>query len=545
MRKNNSSSLISGLIKALQARRNYERLFPYRVDGRIVGNGSQDFTKDYRSYSFCLDGVPTQLIDCPGIEGDEEKFCRIIRSALLKCHLVCYVTREGKGVETTTLARVKEYLSENVEVLGVLNIPFNPEKEYDGADYDRDMQDRVRKEALNSANVEKALRSVLPENLYCATLSISALPGLCGASLRNGETTLADPDDESLDCSVRDAVKTLCRQQRNYLRHTTPENLLSSSRILILKNAILNCCKNAPSRMRKNFCLRLRQILKDVYIEPLQKSEKKLSDRKDKFSVRVKACERRVKEDKFRMSRNMLTAIENGISGFYRKEILTNIVYPHIERNVGIEKSDLVRELSSAEKRLTESLKVLIDTTVRQEANDFAKHIRKDQEQLIHGLELEVSSLRVEIPDIAEKLFSHSELKDWTINIGSYAFSGGSIGSIFGGPLGASIGAAIGSLVGALISWVKGFFSKKAKINNLKHRAEELFAAEARDMFGMVKPSIENYVTTLGGSVDALVSKARDEEKVAEREYLVMHETVESLMKIDRSIVALIEKSIT
>ena len=68
------------LVDGLKARQAYERFSPYRVDGAIIGNGSQDFTKTYMTYTLAINGVKTQLIDCPGIEGNEGNFREIIES---------------------------------------------------------------------------------------------------------------------------------------------------------------------------------------------------------------------------------------------------------------------------------------------------------------------------------------------------------------------------------------------------------------------------------------------------------------------------------
>lgn len=96
----------------------------YNVDGTIIGNGSQDFTKTYKSYEFEINETLTQLIDIPGIEGKESNYIEIIKEALKKAHLVCFVAREAKGIETKTLEKIQSYLGKNVEVLGIHNIPL-------------------------------------------------------------------------------------------------------------------------------------------------------------------------------------------------------------------------------------------------------------------------------------------------------------------------------------------------------------------------------------------------------------------------------------
>ena len=167
----------------------------YNVDGTIIGNGSQDFTKNYKSYEFEIDGTITQLIDIPGIEGKESNYIEIIKEALKKAHLVCYVACEAKGIETKTLEKIQSYLGKNVEVLGVHNIPLLPQKKYDGNDYFGDMQKKVRGEIRKNCNIEEALRSKIPDDLYVGTVGCAVLPALCGLSLHNGNSTFANPND--------------------------------------------------------------------------------------------------------------------------------------------------------------------------------------------------------------------------------------------------------------------------------------------------------------------------------------------------------------
>lgn len=307
MLKSPALSIVNSLLKALEAERDYYNAEPYRVDGTIVGNGSQDFTKSYTTYAFKINDVPTQLIDCPGIEGNEEKFRQIINDALKKCHLVCYVAREAKGIETTTLERIKTYLGENVEVLGIQNIPFNPTREYDGEDYDLDMRRRIARDSVSRRNIEKALLSVLPQELYLQTLSIAALPGLCAVACHDEGTTFARPEDFPTNDAVRESIETLCRQQRNFIRHTTSSQLLDSSRILELKNVIESCCANAPIKIKRNAYLRLLQALREVYLIPLKDDEGVLKRIKLKRCKEIDAFADRAKTS---LERGLASAVD-------------------------------------------------------------------------------------------------------------------------------------------------------------------------------------------------------------------------------------------
>lgn len=67
-----------------------------RVDGQIIGTGKSDFTKDNVSYTLQLEGKAFQLIDVPGIEGEEARYTNLVRAAIAKSHLVVYVNGTNK-----------------------------------------------------------------------------------------------------------------------------------------------------------------------------------------------------------------------------------------------------------------------------------------------------------------------------------------------------------------------------------------------------------------------------------------------------------------
>ena len=49
MRSDAPLLFVDSLVSALSVKRDHDMIEPYRVDGTIVGDGSQDFTKTYTS----------------------------------------------------------------------------------------------------------------------------------------------------------------------------------------------------------------------------------------------------------------------------------------------------------------------------------------------------------------------------------------------------------------------------------------------------------------------------------------------------------------
>jgi len=104
----------------------YEALMPLQ-DGIIIGDGRSDFTLVNQIYTFTVDGQKFQIIDIPGIEGNEKKVNTAIDSAIKKAHAVFYVTRKavppgsGSDGQEGTIDKIKRQLGKQTEVWAIYN----------------------------------------------------------------------------------------------------------------------------------------------------------------------------------------------------------------------------------------------------------------------------------------------------------------------------------------------------------------------------------------------------------------------------------------
>ena len=533
---------LARLVAGLKARQAYERFSPYRVDGAIIGNGSQDFTKTYTTYTLTTNGVKTQLIDCPGIEGNEEKFREIIENALKKCHLVCYVARESKGIETGTLEKISAYLRGNVEVMGIQNVPFNPTKEYEGKSYFSDAKREIDKSVKKRGNIEDSLKSVIPLELYSGTISISALPGLCAIAQRDGESTFADPSSFGEGEVVRDSLNTLRRQQRNFFRHATKQELVELSGLDELKTAITESCSNAPLRIKRNALLRLLERLKVLFLAPLEAKAKGLRKTCQSVEKRLDAYIRNLDDARFQMVRNIEHAVQNSIYDFYREEVLEKIIYPHIERNVGIEEAELKAEMDAQSDQLSLDLKAAMASALKISTDESLDRIRQYTEDLQHGMELEFAKLNVDFPVLSGESFGLSDFGDWALSVGGYAVSGAGIGAIFG-PMGAIVGAVVGAIGGVIMEWAARHFewARNSQINKAKGEARDEIDRVADDTWRKVSESITQYTEGLTNKVGDIMEKAERKKEAAK----MSQEALVSFVKKLRSQIAKLEKQIT
>jgi GTP-binding protein EngB required for normal cell division len=147
------------------------------ADGKIIGDGRSDFTRNNTSFDFDINGQQFTIIDVPGIEGKESSVQEPIEEAVRKAHAVFYVTRAPRPPQTSegddgnkkgTLEKIKAHLNAQTEVWSIYNHPVtNPRQLVKGLLGD-DTENGL-------AALEEKLKKELPEQ-YQQNLVISARP---------------------------------------------------------------------------------------------------------------------------------------------------------------------------------------------------------------------------------------------------------------------------------------------------------------------------------------------------------------------------------
>lgn len=526
----------------------------YNVDGTIIGNGSQDFTKTYKSYEFEINETLTQLIDIPGIEGKESNYIEIIKEALKKAHLVCFVAREAKGIETKTLEKIQSYLGKNVEVLGIHNIPLSPQKKYDGNDYFGDMQKKVKGELRKNCNIEEALRSKIPDDLYVGTVGCAILPALCGLSLHNGNCTFADPSD--YDGDVKESLVALRRQQKNFLLHASDKELLKISNIASLKQAIDNSCVNAPNRMRKNAFCRLQNVLNEGLLASVQEQQRAWKSYRAKAAKSADVLIAGLDDAKKRFHRNISSAVRCAIDDFYNDEILEKIFYPSIDENAKIIQDDIESRFKKKKKSLSDLFKNKISKVVKESYKDYFERVKAYANDFVHSMTLQLENLKAEMPSMEDSSFDWGGLGDFAFGIATSAASGAALGAwigthVFlgvGTALGAGIGAGLGALWGTIKGWIKYGIREKTRIMNFKKLAQEKVDEMAEKTWEELKPSIEGLVqsvTKTGDDLSARAQKVKEDALITENILTDFTNEIKKILKgIDKTIKTLEVKDV-
>lgn len=534
MKKYNVDKVLVSLIDNLETqqklnKKNYSSI--YQVDGTIIGNGSQDFTKTYVEYNFKINDEDCQLIDVPGIEGKEAKYINIIKKAIKKAHLVCYVAREDKGIEETTLDKIKSYLGNTVEVMGIHNINVNPQKEYDGDDYLGDLKSGIEKSAKASKNIAEALQRVVPEDLYVTTVSTAVLPALCSLAVIDGNrTSFAEPKEfEEKLPEVQGALKTLRRQQENFFLHCYRKDLLDASRITDLRNAIIKSCGNTPDRIKKSAYVRLDAQANEFY-DLVNDARIGIKNFYESIKRRTEKFKNDMDSIISQMKRNNVNSIRNTIFDFYRTELLEKIIEPHIENNGKVKKEELEYKLNTVKDKLAETYGIYIRESVENSISDFSEKIKKLVKEYQHDIQKDFEIFELKLPtiDIKEDFSDIGKIAiDVVIDIGGWALSGSSIGGIIGGAIGgaisaagggitadegakigAAIGAAIGSAIGAVIFYLKTFaFTKVGRIAKWKNQMREKIDDIANDAWKELSDECDRISNELASKAKSLPNK--------------------------------------
>ena len=516
--------LIDALIKHIKAKQNLENSNYFQVDGCIIGNGSQDFTKSHTSYGLNINGEEAQLIDIPGIEGKEEKFIDIIKNALKKAHLVCYVAREAKGIEETTLQKIKDYMQKNVtEMVGIHNIPLQPQKEYDGDDYVEDIKKKFNEANKKNSNIGEKLQSVVPEDMYKDTIGISALPGICALAIHNGKTSFAAPEKFPNNSAVAESLKTLRREQRTFLSRASDVDLLKVSHLNKLRNVIIDSCNNAPERIKKASLIRLSKLLQDDYLADITKQKTAIGEFRNKIQKRTNSLRDNIGNARDQLKRNMEHSVKNAVYDFFYQDILEKIIYPHIERHVKIDEDILNSKLKSEQSRLNKKMSDDIQNAITSSSKDFAERIHNYVSDYQRGMMLDFQNISLELPEFNAESFDFKQLGSAAMTIGGYALSGFMIGNV--------IGAIAGAFVG-LVVWFAGWFtSKETKIRKAKSNARDKIEECAYETWNKMSGKIRDIANKLASKTDEVITLAYRQVESANQSYNLISDLESKIKK--------------
>ena len=443
-------------------------------DGLIVGYGDNDFTKVYEEYNLKINGKEFILIDVPGIEGREEDFRDEIKRALNQAHCVFYVQGHNKKPDIKTAEKIKNYLSDWVNVYSIFNVRGGASN-YDESDERETLEtEAVRK---NEQLIQDTFRGILG-NIYKGNLTLQALLAMCAQGrfsstredlLRTQKKLLGyfGSGDAVLRFSRFDRIMQLVDQKSE---HYMDEIVEANKQKLI-------------AQYRKVY-----QGLVDMMAQQ-QRDIDRLKERLIRFDVDMNMSF----EETIRAIRNRMAYEHTKVFDDFKREVCDVL-------DDDYNKEDCEKEIQQRAERLFEAYATESRIIVEYEFCRLEEKIRDRRRELdniqIGGLHIDISSL--EMPNLDEA-FGKMDL-----NFGDFVDLAATVG---GTALAFSVIPGIGTLTGAVIGSAI-YFGKQLFLGDSKKREEA--KNEARKKIDEKKR--ESYSTSLNKQINA-IERTLDNEK--------------------------------
>ncbi|NWC75307.1 hypothetical protein HX823_14555 [Pseudomonas sp. P7759] len=502
-----------------------------RVDGLIIGTGEADFTKGNTLYPLNYKGKRFQLIDVPGIEGDESKYAHMVREAVAKAHLVLYVNGTNKKPEKATAEKIRSYLRLGTQVCPLVNVRGNA----DAYEFEEDRESLTAHGGATVAlqQTEEVLRSVLgskvlqPGHCVQGLLAFSSL----ASDAQTGRTTI-DP------ARGRDLVI----QQRNYQKH------FASSKAMYEFSQIKSVAKVLHSKLatfREDMVESNKTKVYELLVENISTLQS-LHGAHEAFVARSKSefekCREAIKGSLERFERLVMTGRRNLWDNLFNslKEDADYIVERHFGDNDAIS-SQINRAFKTRQNSLKEKLQEQFELYLNDLGQDLQQAIQRlledvarvEFEQLLY--DTEALNINYKTPDL-DLGFELGDYGWMAFNIGSYALAGAGIGTAFP-VIGNLIGAAAGALVGILVSLLSVFTGKEKRIRKAQGQVQEkideaCFEAhkalkeERKTLFAPVRKQIDETVLSRVQQLDESLKRPL---KIIEQQIALMTRTKEQL----------------
>lgn len=462
------------------------------IDGKIIGTGRPDYTQSSTEYSLIVDDNEFILIDIPGIEGNEEKFKKIIKNSLMKSHVIFYINGSGKKAEKDTLEKIKNYMHDGTSVYAIFNVHCKAQKDrIKGIDktYQEELSDAYKKQKSEVIpQTEEELKSFLGSN-FKGSVCVNGLLSFCAMALDNyGKSTIVKDEDKNLRTTQSKFLK-------EYLNDV--EAMRSDCAIRDVQSIIVEKITHFDEYILEENIKKLRKRLSDIIsdITRLRATEKnKIKSFIREYDTFEKNCE--IAKDNFIQTIQRIGRFEVATAfAEVQEELFTDI-----ERCKGrINSSSVESILNKHEDQISFDIQNAINNKITSAFNEYQESVEEAEARLLKDLQR--NQIKFEIAMSTEKMhfdssfnnglgFDIKELTKGAFTIAGYTFSGFTIGSFFPG-IGNIIGAAIGLITGIVFTIWEFFASEAKRINKAKERLKEAIDDQVDSIADDVKEKIK------------------------------------------------------
>lgn len=499
-----------------------------RVDGLIIGTGEADFTKGNTRYTLHIDDKTFQLVDIPGIEGDESRYVHQVKIAIAEAHLVVYVNGTNKKPETATAEKIKSYLEYGTQVYPLVNVRGFA----DAYEFEEDRQNLTEQGETGDAlkQTVSVLGPVLGENVL--------LPGTCVQGLL-AFSALAYDDATQSTTIHPSRHHNLAVQQKSYFTYfPSRQKMLEFSQV----NAIARVIRNKVSTFREDIV----ESNKGKVRESLSQYLKVLGEQLACHQTHLKKV-----EPEFEKCR---VAFRNAIDAFERKIVNNRRNQLNTFFNQLMDESDDIVEANFGDgdeisRRIKGAFKLRYARVEQLMLEDTQSSVKVLQEQLIQAVARLLEDIKhVELQQRISfdrksglDFYNYIELDhglglgdfgSMAFKIGSYALTGGTIGSAFM-VIGTAIGAVVGALVGVFMTFFNLFTSKSSRIRKAQGKVRDKLEDARYKALDSIADETRELVTAIENELNgSLLQKVDDMHAVLKRPVPIFEEQITRITKL-------------
>ncbi len=460
-----------------QMENSFAQLMPLQ-DGNIIGNGRSDFTLQSHAYCFTADNQKFQLIDVPGIEGDETQVMSAIEASVKKAHAVFYVTRAatppGSGSEGQegTIDKIKRQLGKQTEVWAIYNKSATNPQVLQG-------ETLINKnDSIGLVEMGKSLSGMLGSDTYKGHICVSGMPAFLASAV----------------CFVPNNPHVKSRDK--FLAAMSESDILIRSGMnSFLQFIRAEICQNFQKKIGDANLKKIRSCLQDG-IDHLHKARDNFADAAQKLEVQQKFASLQIDALLSGTSQKLKNECHDQLSE--KKSAMRTAIYSYIASDQSNDdfKGRLTDDIDELKTSIGDDLEVRFNKVFEAFKHDAGEIIKKNQKNVD-----DILRYTIDDPFASLKLKFNSDFKmDNGINlIGLISTLGGAAALIWASflasnPVGWTAAAVLGavSLVFSFYKAVRSFFSSDYKKEQQRKSADDNLGKVFTKLSQMLDENLES-----------------------------------------------------
>ncbi|AEX23573.1 DUF1269 domain-containing protein [Vibrio sp. EJY3] len=503
-----------------------------RVDGLIIGTGEADFTKGNTTYTLYIEDKAFQLLDVPGIEGNESIYAHYVKEAIAKAHMVVYVNGTNKKPEVSTAEKIKSYLQYGTTVYPVVNVRGFA----DSYEFEEDREDLTMQGGAGNAlqQTVDVLTPILGEDVLRS--------GDCVQGLLAFSSLAYDKDSQSTTIhSSRN--HNLAAQQKSYLKFFSSNcEMQDFSRINVVADAVrekVSTFKEDIVESNKGKVLESLNHYLTVLDNQLENHNTFLKKTEPEFEKCRVAFDNAIKE----FERHFENKRRNRWNKFFNDlmDNSDNIVEQYYGDNSSIERlinKKFDRKINSVEEMMLQDNEESV-SRLRKNMLDAFERLLQDIKQVDIQQDLksktDASFYSLGHLDLGPR-FSLGDIGSILFKIGSYVAGGATVGSSFP-VIGTAIGAAVGALVGVVMTVVGIFSSKATKIRKAQAKVRNKLEGTRQTVLRRIKDETKVMVTSINSELkNSLMIRVNDMESELKQPLIIFEEQITAIKELKNKI---------